>query len=88
MKHSPHPSKNGGLPALAAGAAAVTAMGNSMAAAQDPPRVVPAPLVPVLDALPTADQAVSQQASNPQFMTKAALFDLIQTTLALLRYTR
>jgi len=62
MKHSPQPSKEGGLPALAAGAAAVTAMSSSLATAQPPSRVVPAPLVPLLEALPTADPAVSEQA--------------------------
>jgi hypothetical protein len=62
MKHSPKLSKEAGVSALAAGVAAVTATSHSRAVAQDPPRVVPAPLVPLLDALPTADHAVSQQA--------------------------
>lgn len=62
MKHSPDPTKEGGLSALAAGAAAVTAMSRSPAVAQQPPRVVPAPLVPLLETLPTADQAASEQA--------------------------
>jgi hypothetical protein len=62
MKHSPHLSQEGGLSVKVAGAAAVAAMSNSMAAAQQPPRAVPAPLVPILDSLPTADQAASQQA--------------------------
>lgn len=62
MKHTLKLTKEGGATALAAGAAAVAAMSNFQAVAQGPPRVVPAPLVPLLDALPTADPAVSQQA--------------------------